>query len=252
MESFIGWIGGKRLLRKEILARFPTDNIDRYIEVFGGAGWVLFAKEKQKNQLEVFNDTNGNLINLYRCIKFHCHELQRELEGMLTSRDQFFDCLEQIKVRGLTDIQRAARFFYTIKISFGSDLTSYATSAKTIDTATKYLSKVQERLRGVNIENRDFANIIKTYDRKEALFYLDPPYVGTERYYESAFETADHTRLRETLQAIKGRFILSYNDHPLIRELYADYRIECVTRRESLSSSGENNRTFHEVIIRNY
>ena len=141
MESFIGWIGGKRMLRKAILERFPTDEVGRYVEVFGGAAWVLFAKEKKANQLEVYNDINSNLVNLFRCVKYHCGELQREMEWMLTSREQFFDCLAQGQGRGLTDIQRAARFFYTVKISFGCDNRTYATSSKQVDNAVEYLEK---------------------------------------------------------------------------------------------------------------
>ena len=85
MNSFIGWIGGKRALREDILALFPED-VERYIEVFGGAGWVLFGKEKRKSQLEVFNDMDGELINLYRCTKYHCNALQEELQWLLSSR----------------------------------------------------------------------------------------------------------------------------------------------------------------------
>ena len=77
MNSFIAWIGGKRLLRKAIIERFPEEGFDRYIEVFGGAGWVLFGKEVGK-ELEVFNDADSNLINLYRCIKYNC---RRNLTG---------------------------------------------------------------------------------------------------------------------------------------------------------------------------
>ena len=252
MESFIGWIGGKRALRRAILERFPDDEVGRYIEVFGGAAWVLFAKEKKANQLEVYNDINGNLVNLFRCVKYHCGELQRELEWMLTSREQFFDCLTQYQARGLTDIQRAARFFYAVKISFGCDNRTYATSSKQIDNAVEYMTKVQERLRGVNIENKDFADLIKVYDRPTALFYLDPPYVDTEKYYNSPFCAQDHQRLREVLGHIKGRFILSYNDHPLVRELYADYRIEEVTRTSTLAGSGNNPTQYAELIIRNF
>ena len=252
MESFIGWIGGKRALRRAILERFPDDEVGRYIEVFGGAAWVLFAKEKMANQLEVYNDINGNLVNLFRCVKYHCGELQRELEWMLTSREQFFDCLTQYQARGLTDIQRAARFFYAVKISFGCDNRTYATSSKQIDNAVEYMTKVQERLRGVNIENKDFADLIKVYDRPTALFYLDPPYVDTEKYYDSPFCAQDHQRLREVLGHIKGRFILSYNDHPLVRELYADYRIEEVTRTSTLAGSGNNQTQYAELIIRNF
>lgn len=80
MNSFIAWIGGKKLLRKAIMERFPEDGYTRYIEVFGGAGWVLFGKEPGK-KLEVFNDVNSDLINLYRCIKYHREALQKELNG---------------------------------------------------------------------------------------------------------------------------------------------------------------------------
>lgn len=252
MESCIGWIGGKRLLRKAILERFPSDEVGRYIEVFGGAGWVLFGKEKIPGQLEVYNDLNGNLVNLFRCVKYHCGEVQKELEWLLTSREQFFDCLAQLDVRGLTDIQRAARFFYSVKISFGCDQRTYATSAKSIDNAAEYLEKVKLRLKGVNIEHRDFEPLIKTYDRKNALFYLDPPYVGTEGYYDCSFGADDHQRLRTILEGIKGRFILSYNDCPMVRELYAGYRIEDISRAATLAGNGNNKEQFAEVIIRNF
>ena len=92
----------------------------------------------------------------------------------------------------------------------------------------------------------------KVYDRPTALFYLDPPYVDTEKYYDSPFCAQDHQRLREVLGHIKGRFILSYNDHPLVRELYADYRIEEVTRTSTLAGSGNNQTQYAELIIRNF
>lgn len=252
MNSFIGWIGGKRALRKDIIARFPSTPPARYIEVFGGAGWVLFGKERVSGQLEVFNDINGDLINLYRCIKFHCAELQRELEWFLSSREVFENFRDQLGMRGLTDIQRAARFFYLIKISFGSDHRTFATSSKSTANATLYLTEVQERLRGVTIENRDFAALIKTYDRTDALFYADPPYVDAENSYTDRFPGEDHERLRSILGAVKGHFILSYNDVVSIRELYRDYNIDTVERRQTLSSVGQNKSIYHELIIRNF
>ena len=252
MDSFMVWIGGKRILRKTILERFPTDKVERYIEVFGGAAWVLFAKEKQAGQLEVYNDINGDLVNLFRCVKYHCGELQREFDWLLSSREQFFDYVAQAHMRGLTDIQRAARFFYVVKLSFGSDRRTYATSKKMVDNAAERLAKVRERLRGVNIEHKDYADLIRVYDRKGALFYLDPPYVGTEGYYDGPFTPEDHKRLRAALESLKSRFILSYNDCPEVRELYKGYTIERIERRENLSGSGNNKKRYAEVIIRNY
>lgn len=73
MDSFISWIGGKKLLRKRVVEEFPDSNTyDRYVEVFGGAGWVLFSKDKHA-EMEVYNDANGNLVNLFRCVKYHLH-----------------------------------------------------------------------------------------------------------------------------------------------------------------------------------
>ena len=251
MNSFIAWIGGKKLLRKEIINRFPDENeIERYIEVFGGAGWVLFGKENYKH-LEVYNDINNNLVNLYRCIKYHCEELQRELDWMLISREQFFDFRDQLEVRGLTDIQRAARYFLIIKISFGADKKSFGINKQNLDNAIYYLSEIKERLKNVVIENRDFEKLIKCYDRPKALFYLDPPYVGTEDYYESTFSKEDHQRLNKVLKNIKGRFILSYNDCEFIRNLYSDFEIEEISRNNNLTSKNGSS-TYKEVIIKNF
>lgn len=82
MNSPIGWIGGKRALRKEIIELFPQEGVGRYIEVFFGAGWVFFGREKQPGQLEVINDRDGQIVNLFRCIKYHRAALQEELEGL--------------------------------------------------------------------------------------------------------------------------------------------------------------------------
>lgn len=68
MNSFISWIGGKKLLRKKILDQFP-ENYDGYIEAFGEEVWVLFGKEKKG--MKAYNDINSELVNLYRCVKHH-------------------------------------------------------------------------------------------------------------------------------------------------------------------------------------
>lgn len=251
MNSFISWVGGKKLLRNKILEQFPeAGTYDRYIEVFGGAGWVLFFKEKHA-KMEVFNDINSQLINLYRCVKYHHEELQKELDFILMSREQFFDCREQVNVRGLTDIQRAARFYVMIKESFGSGLHSFGVKKQNINSAKEYLSQVSERLNQVIIENRDFEHLIKTYDKEKALFYLDPPYYDAEKYYPDRFDINDHVRLRDILKQIKGKFLLSYNDCPEIRELYKEFNIIEVSRQDNLATKTES-RQYRELIIKNY
>lgn len=249
MNSFISWIGGKKLLRNKILEQFP-ENFGRYIEVFGGAGWVLFAKEKHAN-LEVYNDVNSNLVNLFRCVKFHPEAVQKELDFCLISREQFFDYAEQIDVRGMTDIQRAARFFLLIKNSFGADCRSFGMKSRDMEKTVDYLAEVSKRLNRVVIENKDFENLIKTYDRSDTLFYLDPPYYSTEKYYPDRFNPEDHERLKNCLDGIKGKFVLSYNDCPEIKELYTEYRIIEVDRQHNLVTKNQKGQRYKELIIKN-
>jgi DNA adenine methylase len=257
MNSFIPWIGGKSQLRKPILASFPKDVPERYIEPFGGAAWILLSRDRHA-PMEVFNDLDGQLINLYRCIRHHCSELQNELRRddltwIPNSRELFFDFKEQINMRGLTDIQRAARYFYIIRTSFGADRRTFACTARQATAnAIDRLPEIQERLKNVVIENRDFEALIKTYDRTTALYYIDPPYYMAEECYEG-FNLEDHIRLRGILDKLKGRFLLSYNDLPYIREIYSGFNIQGVTRGNSLvSKQGGVTPEYKEVIIANY
>lgn len=251
MKSFMGWVGGKNNLKKRILNHFPED-YGRYIEVFGGAGWVLFAKEKKKREMEVYNDLNGQLTNLFRCIKYHPEALQQELQWMIQSREVFFDCVSQLEMSGTTDIQRAARFLYIIKNSFGSTGNTFATCPRNLSNTIEYLTQISKRLSDVIIENKHYSHILKTYDRTDALFYLDPPYVGTEDYYKVDFKQDEHITLSKSLHQLKGKFILSYNDCSFIRELYSDYTIHTLSRKESLSGTGKNSSDFKELIIKNF
>lgn len=249
LNSFISWIGGKKLMRKVILEQFPeSGSFDRYIEVFGGAGWILFAKESHA-KMEVYNDINGQLVNLFRVVKYHPEALQKELDWILMSREQFFDALQDIK--GLTDIQRAANFWIAIKESFGSDCCSFGVRPKNIEDAIAFLRETSKRLQKVVIENVDFEQLIKTYDRKTALFYLDPPYYDAEKYYPDRFQPEDHKRLKNVLEKIQGKFVLSYNDCPEIRELYQGYRIIESDRNDNLAAKIKARR-YKELIIKNF
>lgn len=243
MKSFIPWIGGKTLLAKRIVSMFP-ERPDRYIEVFGGGASVLFYKDKHAS-LEVYNDANSQLVNLFRCIKYHRGELQKEISGYLNSREMFEDFRERLDIRGFTDIQRAAMFYMQIKISYGADGRTYGCNKKNINA--DYLEQIEKRLKHVVIEHKNFDNLIQVYDRPGALFYCDPPYHKTEKYYDAEFSNSDHERLNACLKAVKGRFILSYNDDEYIRELYKDFDIIPVERQNNLSKG-----SYKELIIKNY
>lgn len=244
MRSFIPWIGGKSALSKTITDIFP-DNVGRYIEVFGGGGSILFASDHHA-ALEVYNDANSDLVCLFRCIKYHPDELSKEIQYYLNSREVFNDCRRKLESNGdYTDIQRAAMFYICIKISYGAKMTSFGCIKKRL--SSDRFSEVSQRLNGVVIENKDFEDLIRQYDRTDALFYCDPPYHTTEKLYSAVFKEDDHYRLKSVLSGLKGRFILSYNDDDFVRDLYSDFKIRSLERQNNLSSG-----TFKELLITNF
>lgn len=216
---------------------------------------MLFGKEKVKGQMEVFNDIDGDLINLYKQIKYNCSELQTEIDW-LQSRE-LFNCYRHEVEHNiqLTDLQRAARYLYLIKCSFGSNRGSFATTVKRIHNIIDELTIYKERLEDVIIENRDFEQLIKTYDRPSALFYIDPPYVGSEKYYNKKFcnfTMDDHKRLNNCLKGIKGRFTLSYNECDFVNDAYKGFNTRYVTRNNLLPAKHCDRGEYKEVIITNY
>lgn len=192
------------------------------LSLFAGAANVLFAKEP--SDAEVLNDVNGALINIFRVIRWHPDELIRELAFITHSRQEFMDYHDQ---SGLTDVQRAARYWFKLKATFGG---TGPTGAKSFATGTRSKAMVRkialetirhahERLDGVFIENDDFEKVIKRYDRDYTQFFCDPPYWQTAGY-GVPFEWSDHRRLANALRKIKGKFLLTINDHPDIKKLY--------------------------------
>lgn len=244
MKSFIAWVGGKSLLSKKIVAEFPQE-FGRYIEVFGGGGSILFSKNRHAD-LEVYNDANSDLVNLFRCMKYHRAELEREIDGYINSREVFQEVKSRLEMGvGFTDIQRAGMFYIKIKTSYGADGRTFCCHKRNL--SVDRFTEISERLKSVVIENKDFENLIKVYDRPDALFYCDPPYHTTERHYDIRFSEDDHFRLKKSLENIKGRFVLSYNDDTFVRELYKDYIIIATERSNNLSKG-----SFKELIIKNF
>lgn len=249
----INWVGGKRLLRKTICPLIPSD-IKSYIEPFGGGAWILFAKEKWAN-LEVYNDIDNRLVNLFRIVKYHNEALIKELRYMLNSRKQFIDYL---KVYPLTDIQKAAQFMYVITRSFGAKGETYGARTNgyngamlSLNNMFKRIDNIYSRLDNVSIEDLSFVKCIKKYDRKTAFFYCDPPYTSGTGFSVVSTKDFDHTGLKEILSGIQGRFLLSYDDSEMVRDLYKDFYIKEVSRNSTLNAQ-TNNTQYKELLIANY
>lgn len=254
INSFMSWIGGKKALRDEILLRFPL-SFERYIEVFGGGGWVLFHKPPGR-EMEVYNDFNPNLVNLYRCVREHPEELIGELTFVLNSRLDFDYVREMLHTKtNLPDVKRAAYFYQLIRQSYASGLDSFGAQPSNMWNNFPQIRSACERLQKVVVENKDFEKLIKQYDRPEAFFYCDPPYYNTEDYYEDVgFTKKDHERLAASLGGIKGKFLLSYNDCSEIRDLYAKpgITIESTSRLSNIAQRYEGGKQYAELLIANY
>jgi DNA adenine methylase len=247
----LNWIGGKRLLRKSISKIIP-DNINGYIEPFGGGAWVLFYKDKWAD-LEVYNDLDNRLINLFNVVKYHPCELARQMCYMLASREQFE---QQLKYNGITDIQKAANFLYIITRSFGAKGETFGTSRKCgIKSAGGIIERVLEiskRLDKVIIEHKNAFELIQQYDTIDNFFYCDPPYSQGEGYKVCSTKEFQHDKLVKILKNLKGRFLLSYDDSDYIRDLYKDFNIIEVSRQKGINNKTVKEKKYNELLIKNY
>jgi DNA adenine methylase len=217
---------------------------------------------KRKIKTEVYNDINGDLVNLFQVVRDRLTAFEHRQYFLLSSRQQYetFRAAWQ-SGKPKDDIDRAIMYYYLLKNSFGANIVSgwgYGRSDNPrYPACLETLAEVRERLAGTYIENNGFEKCIEIWDQPEALFYLDPPYMNTEFYYKKGsgkFGINEHQRLRDALAGIKGRFILSYEDHPEVRRLYAGYRIEDIGeyKRSLNNKQGEEAKTAQEILIMNY
>jgi DNA adenine methylase len=224
-----GWLGGKSKLARNIVRRMPEHSC--YVEPFAGAAWVLFAKPPSR--VEVLNDRNEEVVNLFRIVSRHTDELLRQFTWTLTSRSGF-ERLLRADPEGLTDIERAARFYALVKWSFNGRLATFRYARGggprlKRQAMIEELSAARARLENVYLENRDFEVVMDRFDGPETFFYLDPPYQGKEHYYgRGLFLFDDFKRLAAVLRRLKGRFLLSINDTPEARSIFHGFRIEKV------------------------
>lgn len=244
----ISRMGGKSRLRKTIISMIPKHTC--YVELFFGAGWVYFGKEPSK--VEVINDIDKELINLFKMIKYHAPEIERQLQYEFSGRD-IFEEYKSCTLEYLTEIQRAVKFLYLISQSFASKGNHYGYGTNTRPSPHIFykdtLLDLKNRLRNTYVENLSFEQIIEKYDRDYTFFYADPPYFETTGY-GNEFGEKEHLLLRDKLLNIKGKFLLSINDHIKVREWYKNFNIQEVEVPYSVSKTGR--RKFKELIITNY
>lgn len=252
-RPIIPWIGGKRRLAKHLLPLFPDHQC--YVEPFCGAAALFFLKPPVK--AEVINDINGELVNLYRVVAHHLDEFVGQFRWSLVSR-KMWEWLDSTPVETLTDIQRAARFFYIQKLCFGGKVDGRTFGTTTTSSLHLNLLRIEEdlsaahvRLARANIEHLGWRDCITRYDRAHTLFYCDPPYWGTEGYGVE-FGLGEYDRMAELARTIKGRMVISVNDIPEMRRAFEGLRMERVELAYTVGGAGRPKNKSGELVILNW
>jgi DNA adenine methylase len=247
------YIGGKRQLAATIVALIEEIPHTTHAEPFIGMGGV-FLRRSRVPRAEVINDISGDVTTFFRILQRHYQPFMDLMRFQLASRREF-ERLAATEPATLTDLERAARFLYLQRLAFGGKVAG-RTFGVSIESPARFdvtklgplLADVAARLSGVIIENLPFADLIKRYDAPETLFYLDPPYWGSENDYGTgAFTRADFRRLAEILAGIAGKFVLSINDTPEVRSIFAGFDMAEVDLTYSISRGAP--KTVGELII---
>lgn len=223
MKTPISYYGGKQRLVKEILPLIPEHKL--YCEPFFGGGAVFFSKPK--SEIEVINDTNGEIINFYKVTRKKFPQLQKEIQSTLHSRKLHRKAKFVYQNPDMfTDVERAWAVYMMAHQSFGSIIDSTWACGKKENTTEKkfYRKKISfakvyaERLEQVQIECRDALETIQTRDTKDAFFYLDPPYFNSYLGHYGKYTEEDFEKLLQLLSRIKGRFLLSSYPSPILEK----------------------------------
>ncbi len=238
------YVGGKRNLAKRLVARIDAIPHRTYAEPFVGMGGV-FLRRQSRPAAEIINDWSCDVATFYRILQRHYVAFGDMLRFQICTRAEF-ERLVKVDPATLTDLERAARFLYLQRTAFGGKVNSrhFAMDAGRpsrfdVTKLGPMLEELHERLAGVVIERLDWRAFIARYDGADTLFYLDPPYWGCEDDYgEGLFDQAQFALMADQLSRLQGRFILSINDRPQIRELFSRFAIEPVGVSYGIAASG--------------
>ena len=282
-RPFIPWIGSKEKLIPYIWQVFPS-NPKLYLEPFGGGGALLLGIQPKISRMDIYNDFNCDLVNLFLCARECTIQLVQELKFLPLHSRAEFDLLKEFMkhkellqqriadernavmecfsgeereellqiLRGrsnLFDVQRAAAYYKVCRGSFSGTTSSFGVRPNNLTNFLYLFDDASKRLQDVIIENKDCLDIIRERDGPDSLIYCDPPYFEAE-CYEVAFPKENHQRLHDTLLNCHGYVMVSYNYCPYICELYQEFYIFRVVRPNSMSQTAGSE--YEEVIITNY
>lgn len=249
------WLGGKRNLASRITAILDRTDHRTYAEPFVGMGGI-FLRRRMRPKSEVINDLGRDIATLFRILQRHYPQFLDCLRFQLTTRTEF-ERLVATDPATLTDLERAARFLYLQRTAFGGKVSgrNFGVSPDrparfNLTTLEPMLEEVHERLGGVVIECLPYADFIDRYDRTGTLFYLDPPYWGSENDYGKAmFSPGDFDRLAAQLRGLKGKALMSINDVPEIRARFDGLHMTGVETSYTIGRQASRRGKARELLV---
>lgn len=256
LPTVAAYVGGKRQLAKLLVPAIEGYVHDLYAEAFVGLGGVFFRR-RIVPRVEVINDRSEDVATLFRVLQHHYVAFMDYMRYQLTSRAEF----ERLSLQApgsLTDIQRSARFLYLQRLAFGGKVEGRnfgvdgsAPAGFNINRLAVLLDEVHSRLSAVTIERLDFEAFLSRYDRPSALFFLDPPYIGTEGYYGAdLFSAEDTVRLALAMSRLQGACLMTNVDCPQSREIFAGFSLWSAPVNYTVAA-GDNAAKRREIIVAN-
>jgi DNA adenine methylase len=262
--------GGDWFIKNDIIDLLVKSGCTVLVEVFGGSGVISMYAPRDKFKVIVYNDIDDLLVNFFTVLKEKPQELIKRLALLPVSRtiyEKYANMYRSGEIHKLDPVEKATAFFYLNRVSFSGFAKSFGIKcersiAKDVKKAVMKLEEYAKMWADVVIENRDFRQIIKTYDRPYTVFYCDPPFLphkvkNRKEYYRFTFTENDMKDLLNMLSSIKGKFVLKLpHDHlevDFIREWANRYRIKEVEHALSLRRVINTKRSrFKTLLVYNY
>jgi DNA adenine methylase len=268
LRPILKWAGGKRSLTREITKLFPEDYKSRlYHEPFFGGGAVFFKIQPKKGSI---NDINEKLINFYKVVREHPHELIQETKQHPYCKETYYELREKFNSEELDDIEAAALFLYLNKTAYnglyrvnsdGKFNVPFGRHKNPTITPEKIILNASKLLKNIEILNQDY-NYIEEYAEKGDIVYLDPPYQPISEtskftsYTKDGFDLNKHRNLRDlciTLDEKGVLFVLSNSFSKQIKKLYTDspFKINWVSSERKISSKSSSRGRVKEMLVTN-
>lgn len=236
--------GGKTQLAPKIINNAPRHKT--YVEPFVGGGAVYLKKPLA--QRNVINDKDKDVATVFKSLK----QGKGFKKCDMTPSKERFERIKKKKNKSACDVA------YLNKLSFGSGMKTFATKKYKgkghketgVTYQNAHAEDYKEKLKSTTILNQDFARVMETYDSSSTFHYLDPPYVGTEKVYKENKDISPE-RVCKVAKKMKGKVMISYNDHPEVRKHCKGLKISKTNTRYTLSSN-DNNKQAKEVLITNF